>query len=187
MTERTFVIIKPDAVAAGHVGNILNRYEEAGFRPEAMEMRTINGDFADQHYAEHLERPYYPPLREFMTEGPLVAMILTGRGALMGVRELNGATNPADAAGCLPAALPGSAGMARSAVGQRGAGKVRRTGQPLQAGSGRRFQPAQLPAGERPVRFLQRQRRPGVPVPGHPGQVGQVGLAQPGGDLRRRR
>ncbi|MEO7586742.1 MAG: nucleoside-diphosphate kinase [Arachnia sp.] len=98
MIERTFVIIKPDAVAAGHVGNILNRYEEAGFRPEAMEMRTIDGDFADKHYAEHLERDYYPPLREFMTEGPLVAMILSGRGALLGVRDLNGLTDPSKAA-----------------------------------------------------------------------------------------
>lgn len=98
MTERTFVIIKPDAVAAGHVGNILNRYEEAGFRPEAMEMRTIDGDFADQHYAEHLERPYYPPLREFMTQGPLIAIVMAGEGALMGVRDLNGVTDPANAA-----------------------------------------------------------------------------------------
>ncbi|MDO5737103.1 MAG: nucleoside-diphosphate kinase [Propionibacteriaceae bacterium] len=97
MIERTFVIIKPDAVAAGHVGNILNRYEEAGFRPEAMDMRTIDGDFADRHYAEHLERDYYPPLREFMTEGPLVAVILSGENALVGVRELNGATDPSKA------------------------------------------------------------------------------------------
>ncbi len=97
MNERTFVIIKPDAVAAGHVGNILNRYEESGFRPQAMELRTIDGDFADQHYAEHLGRDYYPPLREFMTEGPLVAMILIGDDALDGVRELNGATDPAKA------------------------------------------------------------------------------------------
>ncbi|RMB57793.1 nucleoside-diphosphate kinase [Tessaracoccus antarcticus] len=98
MIERTFVIIKPDAVAAGHVGNILNRYEEAGFRPEAMELRTIDGEFADKHYAEHLERDYYPPLREFMTEGPLVAMILSGKDALLGVRELNGLTDPSKAA-----------------------------------------------------------------------------------------
>ena len=97
MNERTLVIIKPDAVEAGHVGNILNRYEEAGFRPAAMDMRTIDGEFADKHYAEHLERDYYPPLREFMTEGPLVAMILTGENALAGVRELNGATDPAKA------------------------------------------------------------------------------------------
>lgn len=97
MNERTFVIIKPDAVAAGHVGNILDRFEQAGFRPEAMEMRTIDGDFADQHYAEHVDRDYYGPLREFMTQGPLVAMVLAGENALTGVRELNGATDPAKA------------------------------------------------------------------------------------------
>lgn len=97
MIERSFVIVKPDAVAAGHVGNIINRYEEAGFRPEAMELRTIDGAFADQHYAEHLDRDYYPPLREFMTEGPLLAMVLSGEGALAGVRELNGATDPGKA------------------------------------------------------------------------------------------
>ncbi len=97
MNERTFVIIKPDAVTAGHVGNILNRYEEAGFRPVAMEMRTIDGEFADRHYAEHLGRDYYAPLREFMTEGPLVALILAGDNALDGVRELNGVTDPSKA------------------------------------------------------------------------------------------
>lgn len=97
MIERTFVIIKPDAVAAGHVGNILNRYEEAGFRPEAMDLRTIDGDFADRHYAEHLQREYYQPLREFMTEGPLVALVLSGLGVRASVRELNGATDPSKA------------------------------------------------------------------------------------------
>ncbi len=97
MIERTFVIIKPDAVAAGHVGNILNRYEEAGFRPEAMDLRTIDGDFADRHYAEHLEREYYPPLREFMTEGPLVALVLSGLDVRASVRELNGVTDPSKA------------------------------------------------------------------------------------------
>lgn len=97
MIERTFVIIKPDAVAAGQVGNIITRYEQAGFRPEAMDLRTIDGEFADQHYAEHVERDFYPPLREFMTQGPLIAMILVGENALAGVRELNGATDPAKA------------------------------------------------------------------------------------------
>ncbi|MGO1385200.1 MAG: nucleoside-diphosphate kinase [Arachnia sp.] len=97
MNERTFVIIKPDAVAAGHVGDILNRYEQAGFRTEALELRSIDGDFADRHYAEHIERDYYPPLRDFMTEGPLVAMILTGENALEGVRTLNGVTDPSKA------------------------------------------------------------------------------------------
>jgi nucleoside-diphosphate kinase len=97
VTERTFVIIKPDAVAAGQIGAILQRYERAGLRVEAMELRTIDGDFADRHYAEHLGRDYYAPLRAFMTEGPLVAVLLSGDGAIARVRQLNGATDPAKA------------------------------------------------------------------------------------------
>ncbi len=97
MSEQTFVIIKPDAVAAGLVGAILQRYEGAGLRVEAMELRTIDGEFADRHYAEHIGRDYYPPLRAFMTEGPLVALLLRGDDAIARVRELNGATDPAKA------------------------------------------------------------------------------------------
>lgn len=96
--NRTFVIIKPDAVDAGHVGAILTTYEEAGLTIEAMDLRTIDGAFADQHYAEHVERDFYPPLREFMTRGPLVALILSGDDAVTAVRELNGVTDPAQAA-----------------------------------------------------------------------------------------
>ena len=94
---KTFVIIKPDAVAGGLIGDILARYERAGLRVEAMDLRTIDGAFADQHYAEHLERDFYPPLREFMTAGPLVAAVVAGEDAIGKVRELNGATDPAAA------------------------------------------------------------------------------------------
>lgn len=94
---RTFIIIKPDAVAAGLAGEILSRYEGEGLRIEALEMRVIDGDFADQHYAEHVEKDFYPPLREFMTSGPLIAGVLSGENAVQRVREINGATNPADA------------------------------------------------------------------------------------------
>lgn len=97
MTEQTFVIIKPDAVSAGHVGAIISRYEAQGLTIEAMDMRTIDGEFADRHYAEHLERDFYPPLREFMTSGPLIAMTLSGDDAIATVRAINGATNPAEA------------------------------------------------------------------------------------------
>lgn len=97
MSDRTFVIIKPDAVAAGHTGHILARYEGAGLRVEELEMRTIDGDFADRHYAEHLERDFYPPLRTFMTSGPLVAAVLAGDDAVAVVRRVNGATNPVEA------------------------------------------------------------------------------------------
>lgn len=95
--NETFVIIKPDAVAAGHVGHILTTYEEAGLTIKSMELRTIDGAFSDQHYAEHVERDYYPPLRKFMTSGPLVALILEGENAIQKVRELNGVTDPSKA------------------------------------------------------------------------------------------
>ncbi|GAA3875000.1 nucleoside-diphosphate kinase [Tessaracoccus defluvii] len=95
--ERTFVIVKPDAVADGHVGAILERYEAAQLTIEAMELREITGDFADRHYASHVGKDYYPDLREFMTEGPLVALVLSGDDAVARVRKLNGATDPAKA------------------------------------------------------------------------------------------
>lgn len=98
MSEQTFVIIKPDAVAKGIVGNILERFEDAGLRIAALDLRTIDGGFSDRHYSEHLERDFYPPLREFMTSGPLVAGVLEGRDAISRVREINGATDPAKAA-----------------------------------------------------------------------------------------
>lgn len=95
--SNTFVIVKPDAVRAGLIGEILGRYERAGLRVTALELRTIDGEFADRHYAEHLERDFYPPLRDFMLSGPLVAAVLSGDDAVAKVRELNGATDPAKA------------------------------------------------------------------------------------------
>ncbi len=95
--SRTFVIIKPDAVAAGLAGEVLRTYEQAGLTIEAMELRTIDGAFSDQHYAEHVGREYYPTLREFMTSGPLIALVLSGDDAVARVRALNGATDPAKA------------------------------------------------------------------------------------------
>ena len=97
MTQHTFVIIKPDAVEAGLIGAILGRYEAAGLAIEQLDMRTIDGAFADRHYAAHRERDFYPPLREFMTRGPLVAVRLSGDDAIARVREINGATDPAKA------------------------------------------------------------------------------------------
>lgn len=98
MTVRTFIIIKPDAVAAGHIGDILARYEHAGLGVVAAEMRHITPEFADRHYSAHIGRDYYPALREFMTSGPLVAVALEGEDAIVVARELNGATDPSKAA-----------------------------------------------------------------------------------------
>jgi nucleoside-diphosphate kinase len=98
MSQRTFVIIKPDAVRRGLVGEVLSRYEAKGLSIVAMEQRTIDGAQADQHYAEHVEQPWYPPLRDFVTSGPLVALVLEGDEAIEVVRALNGATDGRKAA-----------------------------------------------------------------------------------------
>lgn len=93
MTERTLVLLKPDAVRRGLVGQILARYEAKGLTIVAMEQRTIDGAQADQHYAEHVARDFYPPLRDFVTSGPLVALVVEGDSAVDVVRSLNGATD----------------------------------------------------------------------------------------------
>ena len=93
MSDRTFVIIKPDAVRRGLVGAVLSRYEAKGLRIVTLEQRRIDADLADRHYAEHVEQPWYPPLREFITSGPLVALVLEGDAAIDAVRGLNGATD----------------------------------------------------------------------------------------------
>jgi nucleoside-diphosphate kinase len=91
--ERTLVLLKPDAVRRGLVGQVLSRYEAKGLSIVAMEHRTITGDVADTHYAEHVDRDFYPPLREFATSGPLVALVLEGDEAISVVRALTGATD----------------------------------------------------------------------------------------------
>lgn len=93
MSERTLVLIKPDAVRRGLVGEILRRYERKGLTIVVMDQRVIDGGLADRHYAEHLEKDFYPPLRAFMINGPLVAAVLEGDSAIDVVRLLNGATD----------------------------------------------------------------------------------------------
>jgi nucleoside-diphosphate kinase len=93
VSERTLVLVKPDAVRRGLVGEVLARFERKGLRIVAMDQRSIDGSVADRHYAEHVERDFYPPLREFITSGPLVAMVLEGDQAIAVVRALNGATD----------------------------------------------------------------------------------------------
>jgi nucleoside-diphosphate kinase len=96
--ERTLVILKPDAVRRGLVGEILSRFEAKGLTIVAMEHRTIDGALADEHYAEHVERDFYPPLRAFVTGGPMVSLVLEGDEAVDVVRALNGATDGRKAA-----------------------------------------------------------------------------------------
>ena len=87
-TQRSLVLIKPDAVRRGLAGAIINRLESKGLTIVAMELRQMTGEVADQLYAEHIERPFYPPLRLFITSGPSVAMIVEGDEAV--VRPLLG-------------------------------------------------------------------------------------------------
>jgi len=93
MTQRTLVLLKPDAVRRGLVGDILARFEAKGLAIVAMELRTIDAAVADQHYAEHVAKDFYPPLRDFVTGGPLVAAVLEGDEAVEVVRAINGATD----------------------------------------------------------------------------------------------
>ncbi len=91
--QRTLVLLKPDAVRRGLVGTILARYEAKGLTILAVEHRRIDADEADRHYAEHIAQPWYPPLRDYITSGPLVALVLQGPAAIDVVRLMNGETN----------------------------------------------------------------------------------------------
>ncbi len=97
-TQRTLVLLKPDTVRRGLVGNVLSRFEAKGLAIVALELRTIDAGLADEHYAEHVDRDFYPPLREFVTSGPLIAAILEGDEAVEVVRAINGATDGRKAA-----------------------------------------------------------------------------------------
>ena len=97
-TERTLVLIKPDGVRHGQVGEVLRRIETKGYLIVALEMRTAGGDLLAQHYAEHLGKPFYEPLVEFMESGPIVAMRVAGNAVIEGFRSLAGTTNPTTAA-----------------------------------------------------------------------------------------
>ena len=96
--ERTFSIIKPDAVAAGQAGEILAMIERAGFKVLALRMTRLTEAQAQGFYAVHRERPFFPGLVKFMTEGPLIVLALEREDAIAKWRETMGATNPANAA-----------------------------------------------------------------------------------------
>ena len=97
-TQRSFVLIKPDAVRRGLVGDVLSRFEAKGLRLVTLQLRQVTGEESDQHYAEHVDRPFYPPLRTFITSGPSVALVVEGDEAIEVVRALNGATDGRKAA-----------------------------------------------------------------------------------------
>jgi nucleoside-diphosphate kinase len=97
-TQRSFVLIKPDAVRRGLAGAVISRIESKGLSIVAMELRQMTGELADQLYAEHVERDFYPPLRSFVTSGPSIALVVEGDEAIDVVRTMNGATDGRKAA-----------------------------------------------------------------------------------------
>ncbi|MFZ9986846.1 MAG: nucleoside-diphosphate kinase [Candidatus Nanopelagicales bacterium] len=98
MSQRTLVLVKPDGVARGLVGEVLARIERKGFSIVAMELRTIPAEVAKAHYAEHADKPFFGDLVEFITSGPLVAAVIEGPEAITSWRTMMGATNPVNAA-----------------------------------------------------------------------------------------
>ena len=95
--ERTLVLIKPDAMRRGLAGEILRRFEARGLELEEAKLVVVDRALAEEHYAEHAEKPFYGELVEFITSGPTMALVLEGEGAIATVRSTMGATNPADA------------------------------------------------------------------------------------------
>lgn len=106
--EHTYVMVKPDGVARGLVGEVIGRFERKGLRLERMRMLTISEEMAGRHYAEHTDKPFFGELVSFITSGPVVAMEWSGENAVAVSRTLMGVTNPADAA---PGTVRGDLGL----------------------------------------------------------------------------
>jgi nucleoside-diphosphate kinase len=98
VSSRSLVLVKPDAIRRGLLGEILGRFERKGIVIEALVLRTMDADLADQHYADHVGKGFYPPLKEFMTSGPLAALVLSGDEVIDVVRAMIGATDGRKAA-----------------------------------------------------------------------------------------
>lgn len=103
--EQTFFIIKPDGVKRGLVGEVLKRIERRGFKLEKLELRsTVSEDLIDQHYRDLVEKSFYPPIRQFMTSGPIIVGIISGLKVIESWRDMMGATRPEEA---LPGTIRG--------------------------------------------------------------------------------
>lgn len=109
MTERTFILIKPDAVAAGHVGEIVARAERKGLTLRALELRTVDAETARRHYSEHQDKPFFGELVDFITSGRVVAGVLEGPRAVAAWRQLAGGTDPVNSA--VPGTIRGDFGL----------------------------------------------------------------------------
>ncbi|MCP3800947.1 nucleoside-diphosphate kinase [Allokutzneria sp. A3M-2-11 16] len=109
MSERTLVLVKPDGVARGLVGEVISRIERKGLKLVALELRDVTRELAEQHYAEHSERPFFGDLLEFITSGPVVALVVEGPRAVAAFRQLAGGTDPVEKA--TPGTLRGDFGL----------------------------------------------------------------------------
>jgi len=98
LLERTLVLVKPDGVRRGLIGEVLRRIEAKGYRLVAMDLRTVSRDLLEHHYAEHVGKPFFEPLVEFMSSGPVLAAVVEGERVVEGFRNLAGATEPTAAA-----------------------------------------------------------------------------------------
>ena len=96
--DRTLILVKPDAFARGLTGEIIARFERKGLRLVALKQMTVDEDLAKRHYAEHDGKPFFGELVEFITSGPIVALVLEGESAIKAARQVIGATNPLEAA-----------------------------------------------------------------------------------------
>src|SRR5437868_13913285 len=106
--QRTLILVKPDAFARRLTGEVIARFERKGLTIVAMKHMTVDRDMAERHYAEHREKPFFGDLVEFITGGPLVAMVVEGYEAVAAARRVIGATNPLDAA---PGSIRGDLGL----------------------------------------------------------------------------
>jgi nucleoside-diphosphate kinase len=106
--DRTLILVKPDAFARRLTGEVVARFERKGLTIVAMRHMTVDRDLAERHYAEHSEKPFFGELVEFITGGPLVAMVLEGHEAVTAARQVIGATNPLEAA---PGSIRGDLGL----------------------------------------------------------------------------
>ncbi|MHB2022315.1 MAG: nucleoside-diphosphate kinase [Mycobacteriales bacterium] len=98
MSERTLVLVKPDAVRRGLIGEVIGRIERKGLRVAALQLQVLDRETAEQHYGEHAGKPFFGELVEFITSGPLVALVAEGHRAIESVRALMGVTDPVSAA-----------------------------------------------------------------------------------------
>ncbi len=96
--ERTFVALKPDAVQRGLIGQIITRFENKGYKILGLKLMVVSHELAEKHYGEHVGKPFYERLIEYITSGPIVAMVLEGENTVESVRNMMGATNPNNAA-----------------------------------------------------------------------------------------